>query len=168
MEFVKQTDSDAVQEAARIWADATARRDETEAGDYAEAVEMIKECLNSSERSFVLVLTDTDDDDPEGDTNAMMAFGAIQPSRDEGPDVAELRFLGVAPDHWGEGWAGRLMMALPDPLREENFKEAILWVYADNIRAIFVYESLAWIATRERRRHPVTGRIEEKYRLNLT
>ncbi|GAB3624039.1 hypothetical protein GCM10027418_21230 [Mariniluteicoccus endophyticus] len=165
MEIVKTRDSAAAEQSARIWAHAIAKRDEEMAGSEAsdvsidQAAPLIHEVLEASDRAFLLTLTDDSE---------MMAFAAAEPQRDsDDPKKAELRYLGVAPGHWGEGWARRLLVALPDALREDDFDEAVLWVYADNTRAIFVYEALAWQATDETRPHPVTGRIERKYRRSL-
>ncbi|OYN94286.1 hypothetical protein CGZ96_18150 [Enemella evansiae] len=160
VETVKTRDTAAAEEAARIWAKATAKRDENQASDANsdEAVGLIEETLNHSERSFLLYLTTEE---------GMMAFAAIEPSRDADETVGEIRYLGVAPGHWGEGWARRLLVAVPGALRENEFGSGELWVYADNIRAIFVYEAMGWIGTTETRRHPVTNRVEQKFVLKL-
>lgn len=161
MDIQKTRDSKAADESARIWAQATARRDEGGAADAqsAEAGSLIRDVLDASEHSFLLVLSEDD---------TIVAFAAVEPQRDsDDPKKAELRYSGVDPEHWGAGWATRLLVALPDALREEGFDEAVLWVYHDNTRAIFVYESLAWQATDETRPHPTTGRVERKYRIKL-
>ncbi|WP_460766973.1 GNAT family N-acetyltransferase [Mariniluteicoccus flavus] len=158
---MKTRDTAAVEESARIWAEATAKRDESEASDVAvsEAAPLIHDLLEASDRSFLLTLSEDD---------GMLSFAAVEPQRDaDDPKKAELRYLGVAPGHWGEGWARRLLVALPDAMREEGFDEAVLWVYADNTRAIFVYESMAWSATPEQRRHERTNRVEQQYRIKL-
>lgn len=162
MDIVKTRDAQAIEEAARIWAEATAKRDDSEASDgvVSQTVPLIHDVLEASDRSFLLTLSEEED--------GMLSFAAIEPQRDANdPAKAELRFIGVAPGHWGEGWARRLLVALPDALREEGFSEVMLWVYADNTRAIFVYESLAWVSTGETRPHPDTGRVEQKFRRSL-
>ena len=160
METVKTRDAAAAVEAARIWARATAKRDESDASDVdqQEAVQLIQESLDSSDRSFLLCLTSDE---------KMMAFAAIEPSRDAGDSVGEIRYLGVAPGHWGEGWARRLLVAVPGGMRENDFASGELWVYADNIRAIFVYEAMGWIGTEQTRRHAVSDKVEQKFVLKL-
>ncbi|WP_176451739.1 GNAT family N-acetyltransferase [Enemella dayhoffiae] len=160
METVKTRDAAAAEEAAQIWAHATAKRDENPASDvnHDEAVNLVQESLAHSDRSFLLCLN-TDE--------GMMAFAAIEPSRGSGEEVGEIRYLGVAPGHWGEGWARRLLVAVPGAMRENDFSSGELWVYADNIRAIFVYEAMGWIGTEQTRRHPVTDRVEQRFVLKL-
>ena len=108
MEIVKTRDTAAVEESARIWAEATAKRDESEASDVkvSQAVPLIHDVLDASDRSFLLTLSEDDE--------GMLSFAAVEPQRDgDDAKMAELRYLGVAPGHWGEGWARRLLVALP-------------------------------------------------------
>ncbi|MDO5683521.1 MAG: GNAT family N-acetyltransferase [Propionibacteriaceae bacterium] len=120
---------------------------------------MIQEALDASERSFLLNLIQDD---------KTLVFVAIQPAREAEDDtVGELRYMGVAPGHWGEGWARRILVAVPGAMRDNGFDTGELWVYADNIRAIFVYEAMGWQGTDETRRHPVTNRVEQKFVLKL-
>ena len=163
MGATKTRDPKLIKQAAAIWAEATAHRDEVEASDVAieESIPLIEDVLQASEHSFLLAIADDDDD--------IVSFAAVEPEREgSAPDRGELRFLGVAPEHWGEGWARRLLIALPDACREEGFQDLILWVYADNTRAIWVYEAMGWNATGRTRKHEVTGRIEAEYRVKLT
>lgn len=163
MDALKTRDDAAAQAAAAVWATATARRDDVEATDVAvaEARPLMAAVLERSERSFLLVQYDADE--------SIVAFAAIEPL--DGAEDArrgEVRYLGVAPDHWGGGWARRLLVDVPDACREAGFDDVVLWVYADNIRAIWVYEAMGWSATGETRVHPRTGRTESEYRLKLT
>ncbi len=161
MEIYETRESEAIKTAARIWAHATAKRDEIEPTDasYDDAIPLIHDVLDFSDRSYLLALRDNDE---------MLVFAALQPVGDPDATLAELRYLGVAPGHWGSGWARRLLVTLPDTLRAHGFDEVELWVYADNIRAIFVYEAMGWQATKDTRKHKVTGRTEQRYRLKLT
>lgn len=161
MEIVKTRDASAADRAAHIWAHATAKRDENVASsdDYEAAIPLIQEALDVSERSFLLTL------EQDGE---MLSFVAIQPAREAQDDtVGELRYMGVAPGHWGEGWARRILVAVPGAMRDSGFDTGELWVYADNIRAIFVYEAMGWRGTNQTRRHPVTNRVEQKFVLKL-
>lgn len=162
MEIVKTRDASAADRAAHIWAHATAKRDENPASsvDYQSAIPLIQEVLDHSERSFLLTLTEDDE---------MLVFVAIEPSRAEDDEtIGEMRYMGVAPGHWGEGWARRILVAVPEAMRENGFDSGELWVYADNIRAIFVYEAMGWQGTNVTRVHEVTGRIEQKFVRRLT
>ena len=162
MGAMKTRDPKLVTQAATIWAEATAHRDEVEASDVAidESIPLIEDVLSASEHSFLLAIADDDE--------GIVSFAAVEPDREgASPDRGELRFLGVAPEHWGEGWARRLLIALPEACREEGFHDVVLWVYADNTRAIWVYEAMGWNATGRTRRHPATSRIEAEYRMKL-
>lgn len=162
MEITKTRDASAADRAAHIWAHATAKRDETAPGtvEYEAAIPLIQEVLDHSERSFLLTLTEDDE---------MLVFIAVEPSRVETDEtIGEMRYMGVAPGHWGEGWARRILVALPEAMRDSGFDQGELWVYADNIRAIFVYEAMGWQGTNQTRRHAVTGRVEQKFVRKLT
>ena len=161
MEIYETREAEAIESAARIWAHATAKRDEVDPTDtsYEEAVPLIRDVLARGENSYLLCVRDESE---------MRVFAALQPVGDHDSTSAELRYLGVAPGHWGAGWARRLLVALPDSLRARGYEEVELWVYADNIRAIFVYEAMGWQSTRDTRPHPKTGRTEQRYRLKLT
>lgn len=163
MEIVKSRSEGAARKAARIWTQATAKRDaeQVSEADIDKAEDLISGVLASSERSFLATLSNPDDEDE------LYAFAAFEPESGSHETRAELRYLGTSSEHWGEGWARRLLIALPDPLRESGFSDAVLWVYADNIRAIFVYEAMGWAATGDKRTHRDTGRVESQYRLTL-
>ncbi|WP_026925682.1 GNAT family N-acetyltransferase [Granulicoccus phenolivorans] len=176
MKIVKTRDADVAKRAAEIWALATTKRDAEVADidqvELSQAAPLIQRVLDDSDRSFLVALTVTEEDSDyaEESENPTLAFMALSPSQEEGAPAtrAELRFMGVAPGHWGEGWARRMLVALPDMLRESGFTEAVLWVHADNIRAIWVYEALGWVATRRNRPNPTDRRIEGEYRLDLS
>lgn len=177
MEVIKTRESDLVEQVARLWTTATAHRDEVEPTDVdvAESVPLMRSVLKSSERSFLLVGKWTGEgnaeesaDEDAREEDRIVSFGAVEPEQGEHETRGELRYLGVAPQSWGEGWARRLLVALPDAAREEKFDEVVLWVYADNIRAIWVYEAMGWGETGETRPHVKTGRTEAQYRLKLT
>lgn len=157
MEIIKTRDLEAADRAAHIWAHATAKRDDDSLNsvEYQQAIPLIRETLDKSDRAFLLTLTQDDN---------MLVFAAIGPAREsDDPEVGEIRFMGVAPGHWGEGWARRILVAVPEAMREAGFSSGELWVYADNIRAIFVYEAMGWQGTHETRRHSVTNRVEQKF-----
>lgn len=171
------TTENEIARAAWIWARATAKRDAKVVGHTADrdSLEVLNQILQRSERAFLLVLTEEqrDDADPAEDTQGegtddILAFAAIEPVGAGDSAAAELRYLGVAPGRWGEGWARRLLVAIPKYLRERDFNHISLWVHAENIRAIFVYEAMGWTATGQNRVRQSTGWIEGEYRLSLS
>lgn len=168
MQIYTTTSEDEIARAAWIWARATAKRDAKVVNHTADADSsgLLTAMLQRSDRAFLLVLNDEQEHDDEED--ALVAFAAIEPTDEENPEAAELRYLGVAPGRWGEGWARRLLVAIPEHLRERNFDRVSLWVHAENIRAIFVYEAMGWIATGENRVRESTGWVEGQYRLSLS
>lgn len=177
MKIDKTTDHQAVVSAARIWAEATAKRDEDGRAQPDHAMEKIDAVLGSSDNSFLLVLsgssTEPGDDETvtepaEEETTDIISFGAFEPEQDGADGQAELRYLGVDPGHWGSGWASRLLVAAPPALRESGYSSCVLWVHADNTRAIWVYESVGWTRTGNTRRNHQTGKMMEQYRLDLS
>lgn len=164
MEVVKTRDLGLVEQVAKVWTTATAKRDDIKATDVAiaESIPLMRSVLDASDRSFLLIGMWSDVDQQQ-----VVSFGAVEPEDGTHETRGELRYLGVAPDSWGEGWARRLLVELPDAARAENFTEVVLWVYADNIRAIWVYEAMGWHETGATRPHVRTGRTEAQYRLKL-
>lgn len=163
LEATKTRDPKLVAHAAEIWAQATAHRDDVRPNDVEveESVPLIEKVLAASDRSFLLAVSTEEE--------GVVSFAAVEPEREQTSETrGELRYIGVAPEHWGEGWARRLLVALPDAAREEKFDDVILWVYADNTRAIWVYEAMGWNATGRTRKHELTGRVEAEYRVKLT
>jgi ribosomal protein S18 acetylase RimI-like enzyme len=144
-------------EAAQIWAQATARRDgDAQVGSLAEARPLIDAVLDSSVGSMLLVAYDGD-----GPT---VGFAAISP---EANGVAEVRYLGVRPDAWGRGVATALMTALPAALIDAGFTAAVLSVYVDNYPAVAVYQRARWTPSGEPTPHPQSHRLEQRYRMKL-
>lgn len=176
MNIDKTTDHQSVVIAARIWAEATAKRDEDGRAKPDHAMEKIQGVLDSSDRSFLLVLSGPpnqgtrpgEDEGEASEESEIISFGVFEPEEDGEPAQAELRYLGVDPNHWGSGWASRLLVAAPAALRSSDFNACVLWVHADNTRAIWVYESVGWVGTGNTRRNHQTGKMMEQYRLNLS
>lgn len=61
-------------------------------------------------------------------------------------DVGELYAIYVVPEAWGSGIGRALMARVLVQLREEGFREAILWVLEDNPRTRRFYELAGWHA----------------------
>ncbi|RLK22561.1 acetyltransferase (GNAT) family protein [Micromonospora sp. M71_S20] len=146
-----------IDEAARIWAAATAARDgDTEIAPLRLARPLIEAVVGSTPRSFLLVALDAD---------RVVGFAAVEPvPTDE--STAEIRYLGVAPDSWGRGVGRHLLRAAPTHLAGAGFVGAELGVYLDNPRAVRLYESAGWLPRGEAAPHPGSGRPEQRYRLD--
>lgn len=78
-------------------------------------------------------------------------FSYVGPSRDEasgsddGPGGhGEVWSFYVDPDRWRGGIGRTLMAAALGTLREAGRSDAVLWVLADNARAIAFYEATGW------------------------
>ena len=59
------------------------------------------------------------------------------------------------------------MAAVPAALRKRGFTAAKLAVYADNPRAVRLYEHLGWRRHGDPEPHPRSSRPEEEYRLSI-
>jgi len=151
-------DSD-VDDAAQIWAEATAARDgDDEVADLRDSRPIIQAVLDRSPRSMVLIARAAD--------GTATGFAAVEPVPG-GRDTARLSYLGVRHGMWGQGIAERLLAELRLRLRAGAFTRAELSVYADNQRAVALYERLGWQSTGEPTPHPRTGRPEQRYQLTL-
>lgn len=71
---------------------------------------------------------------------------ALEAEQPESTELGHLYTLYVLSDHWGTGVGHRLHAAALAALRAEGFSEAMLWVLADNRRAIAFYERQGWQA----------------------
>jgi len=145
--------------AAIIWARATAVRDnDPDVATLDEARPVISKVLDSSERALLAIAEATD--------GTTVAFGVIAPMPGDG-SAAELHYFGVDPDHWGKGAAAELLAGIAALLRERDFEAAELAVYADNKRAVQLYERLGWHRLGDPVPHHRSGRPEQRYRLAL-
>jgi ribosomal protein S18 acetylase RimI-like enzyme len=77
------------------------------------------------------------------DDAVVQGFVAVGPC--EGSEgFGELFAIYVEPSLWGRGIGRELCRAAEEALREEGFREAILWVWEDNARARRLYEARGW------------------------
>ncbi len=148
-----------VDEAAEVWARATAARDRAATVAPLELSRpIIQGALDGSARSILLVAVEADD--------RVVGFAVTEPVRAD-ETTAEVRYVGVHPDRWGNGVGRDLMAALPERLRDASFTHAQLSVYIDNARAIALYERLGWLPHGVAVPHARSGRLEQRYLLNL-
>jgi ribosomal protein S18 acetylase RimI-like enzyme len=149
-----------VDEAARIWAEATAARDgDEDVADLDVSRPIIAGVLDRSPRALLLIARTAE--------GAAAGFAAVEPLGSTDENVAEIRFLGVRPEMWGHGVGEALLRALPERLRAAGFGRAVLSVYADNSRAAALYERLGWQLSGAATPHRVTGKPECHYELRL-
>jgi GNAT superfamily N-acetyltransferase len=146
-------------EAATIWAEATAARDgDAEVAPVSVARPIIQRVIESSPRSLLLVALD-----PAGQ---VVGFAAVAPTAGH-DSTADIRYLAVRPGHWGGGVARQMMEALPGLLTAAGFTHGELDVYLDNPRAVQLYEGQGWRPYGDAAPHPRSGRLEQRYRLDL-
>ncbi len=94
-------------------------------------------------------------------------FAVTEPLAGASTPRAEVRYLGVRPDLWGQGIAERLLRELRAQLATSGYTHAELSVYTDNIRAITLYERQGWLPAGDPVIHPRTGKPEQRYELRL-
>ncbi len=150
-------DDHSLADAAQIWAEATAARDgATQVAPLDLSLPLIEAVIHSSPRSLLMIARD-------GGGRAL-GFAALEPIG-SGEDRASLRYLGVRPEVWSRGVADELLRAVHDQLVRRGFTSAELYVYTDNARAVDLYRRLGWVREGDVRRHPKSGRYEERFTL---
>jgi ribosomal protein S18 acetylase RimI-like enzyme len=146
-------------EAARLWAEATSTRDgDDDVAPLKISRPIIQRVLDNSPRAFLLVVLDA-----HAET---VGFAAVAPVPDDAA-LAELHYVGVSPRIWGGGVGKYLMRAIPAELETRGFSSARLTVYAHNSRAVRLYEQMGWRRHGEPKPHPRSGKLEQEYRLAL-
>ncbi|GAB3848263.1 hypothetical protein GCM10027610_069600 [Dactylosporangium cerinum] len=146
-------------DAAAIWAAATAARDgDTEVAPLSLARPVIERVIEGSPRSLLLVALDPGD--------RVVGFAAVEPTPADG-STADVRYLAVHPRSWGSGVGRQLMLALPVHLSAAGFTHGELDVYLDNPRAVDLYERHGWLPCGDPTPHPRSGRLEQRFRLEL-
>lgn len=143
--------------AAMVWARATAKRDgKAKVAPLAAARAVVLDSLQK-QRSIFIVAADES-------TIAGFAIAAATSS----PRTAEVHYVGVDPEHWGDGVGATVMARLAGELTAAGFATAQLLVYADNVAARRLYERLGWVwDEQEATLHPRSGRPEVRYSLRL-
>jgi ribosomal protein S18 acetylase RimI-like enzyme len=101
---------------------------------------------------------------------AVAGFAASGP--EEGRDDAtrgQLYALNVDPQRWGRGVGSALLHETTAGLDDDGYREAVLWVIAQNAPARALYERFGWTVDGARREEDVLGvTVEEmRYRRSL-
>jgi len=86
--------------------------------------------------------------------------------------TGELHFLFVAPDFMGCGIGSRLLARATELLREDGYRQAILWVFSRNLQTRRFYERQGWSTNGVERPDPAlsflaTPPLEVCYTLTL-
>ena len=103
----------------------------------------------------------------EGD--AIRGFATTMPTGDSNlPGCGELCALYVDPDWWGRGVGGALVSAARTHLREQGFREAVLWLLAGNARGDRFYRRDGWTADGIARKDVVWGLEVDEMRYRRT
>ena len=149
------TDDD-VASAAKLWADATARRDGRDVPEPWETKLAGIHARLAAPGAVLFVAAD-----PQGPAGFAVAAPA-DASR------AELSYLAVDPRAWGHGWAAALLTEVERWAAAVGVAELTLWVLDDNTRAHDVYARAGWASTDERQHAQPSGRLERRLTLTLT
>jgi ribosomal protein S18 acetylase RimI-like enzyme len=153
--------SQELEDAAQIWAEATAFRDgESEIADLADSLPIIEAVLDRSPQAFVLLA--------RADGGGAAGFAAAEPITAEPTGMrAEVTYFGVRPSMWGRGVGQLLLRQVQSRLTSAGYTHAELSVYAENVRAVALYERLGWQPVGAPTPHRRTGRPEQRYELVL-
>lgn len=163
MQVDEAVDGRDLDDAAQIWAEATAARDGVSAiPGLAESRPVIAAVLESPARALLLIA--------RSDEGVALGFAAVElcVSGSEGRSGAELHYFGVRPSAWGRGVGRALLGGVRTRLREAGVVDVGLSVYADNGRAVDLYVRCGWLPFGRPLPHPRTGRLEQRYRMSPT
>ena len=138
-----------VNEAALIWARATALRDQRpEPLTGEEKIPGIQRRLHLEGSKLLLASRE----------DSYVGFALFAPHKES----LEIFYLAVAPDAWGSGVASSLLVAVEDYARSIGCAALELWVINDNNRALGVYERSGFVDTEHVKRDESSGQIERR------
>ena len=139
-----------VKESAAIWAHAKACRDQnSDPATVEESMQGIRSRLSLDGAELLLARH----------SGSSVGFILFAPRE----RTLEIFYLGVAPEMWGRGIGGRLLVSAEDHARQIGQQSLELWVINDNERAIRVYERFGFVATHELKRDSKSGRLERRF-----
>jgi ribosomal protein S18 acetylase RimI-like enzyme len=149
-----------IDEAAQIWAEATAARDgRDEVPGLDDSRPVIQSVLDRSELSFLLLARSAD--------GTAVGFAAIEPVLSTNEPTAEVTYFGVSPQCWGQGVGETLLLEARTRLKAAGYAAVELSVYVNNHRATALYERVGWRAFGQPTPHRRTGKPEQRYALRL-
>jgi ribosomal protein S18 acetylase RimI-like enzyme len=148
-----------IDDAAQIWAEATAARDgHDEVAGLDVSRPVIQGVLDRSSRALLLIARSAD---------GTAGFAAVEPLAGSGDAVAQVSYVGVRPQQWGQGVGETLLLEMRRHLKAAGYARVELSVYLDNRRATALYERLGWRPRGRPAAHPGTGKPEQRYELRL-
>lgn len=140
-------DSQCIDHAARIWAQAAAQRDHRPmTADRNQALAGVQRRMALPEARLVMA---SKDGKPAGFTLCAPHDGYL-----------EIYYVAVAPDFWGQGVARKLLDEVDRHAASAGHLELRLWVIADNSRAIEVYQANGYRHTGQELADETSGRME--------
>lgn len=98
---------------------------------------MWRSIIAESDRRPLLVAVAADD------VVGFAAFGEERSST-SAQACGELYAINLDPDHWGRGIGRVLLQQVTHALAAMGYREAVLWVIPQNVRARALYESEGW------------------------
>lgn len=159
VQVIVDSSTERLDDAALIWAEATAARD---GHSHIAALELarppIAEVVHRPDALLLIAITKT---------SGSVGFAAAAPICPQAAHF-ELHYLGVRPDVWGHGVGATLLTALGYELCLRGCRDLKLWVYGDNPRAVALYRRMGSEPLDEARIHPRSGRREQRHRLVIT
>ncbi|MGP9784575.1 GNAT family N-acetyltransferase [Glutamicibacter sp. AOP12-B1-11] len=149
LQLVLSLEPDGVNEAALIWARATAVRDQRpEPLTGEEKILGIQRRLQL-EGAKLLVANRKD---------SCVGFALFAPHEES----LEIFYLAATPEVWGSGVASSLLVAVEEYAKSIGRAALELWVIDDNSRALAVYEGSGFVGTEQVKHDQLSGQIERR------
>ena len=115
--------------------------------------------LDRSPRAFLLIARSAD--------GTAAGFAAIEPVAESSETAAQVSYIGVRPQLWGQGIGETLLLETFRRLKAAGYARVELSVYPDNRKAVALYERLGWRPVGRPAPHPRTGKPEQRYEVRL-
>jgi len=149
-----------IDEAAQIWAETTAARDQrAQVPALEDSRSVIQDVLDRSSRPLLLIARSAD--------GTAAGFAAIEPGPGSNEAAAQISYIGVRPPLWGQRIGETLLLETCRRLKAAGYASVELFVYVDNHRATALHQRLGWRAVGTPTPHPRTGKPEQRYELRL-
>lgn len=105
----------------------------------------------------------------DGELAGWLTGGCCRPQSGEATALGEVHGCYVDPAHWRRGVGSALMAEATRLLVLAGYREAVLWVLEENIRARSFYERHGWRPDGARKDYEIGGALypELRYRLSL-
>lgn len=100
--------------------------------------------------------------------NEVLGFSSFGRSKDFS-DLGEIYAIYIAQQWWRHGLGQQLLTASEAALKEDGYREAILWVLSNNQRAIHFYQQAGWYPDKNFRDEKILGVPvhEARYRIRF-